>query len=336
MGLPLKEFAPVSDDASDWQSRNPRESRIASSESTRRRIWLFALFTLLLLCCFSRPIYNLVRFAVHSHLYSHIILIPFISLYLIWINRHQLVLDAWPSRKLALTFITGAGIVAIAFSLRASGGIQTQDYLAAVNLAFLTILWAGCLFIFGITSLRAVIFPLLFLLFIVPFPMSLERHLETFFQVSSAAAAHVFFQISGTPVLQQGTAFQLPGFSFEVAPECSGIHSSMVLFITGFVAGHLLLRNLWAKAFLVLFVVPLAIIRNGIRIFIIGQLCVHVGPDMIHSYIHRRGGPIFFAGSLIPFFLLLFFLMKVESNRHTLRSNGRPNAANPSKLPRLP
>jgi len=212
-------------------------------------------------------------------------------------------------------FIAGAGIVAIAFSLHAPGGLQTQDYLASVTLAALTLLWGGCVFIFGIAALRAVIFPLLFLIFIVPFPTSLQQHLETFFQVSSAAAAHLFFQISGTPVLQQGTAFQLPGFSFEVAPECSGIHSSLVLFITSFVAGNLLLRNLWPKALLVFFVVPLAIIRNGIRVFVIGQLCVHVSPDMIHSYIHRRGGPIFFAGSLIPFFLLLFFLKKFESNK---------------------
>jgi len=314
MGLPLKELAPLSDDSSDWQPRNQRHSRKATSEPARRRLWSFALFTLALLCCFSRPIYTLIRFAIHSNLYSHIILIPFISVYLIWAKRHQFVLDTSPSRKVAaVCFI--AGLLTIGFSLRAPGEIQTQDYLASMTLALLTILCGGCLFIFGIATFRAVIFPLLFLIFIVPLPMSIEQHLETFLQMSSAAAAHLFFQISGTPLLQEGTAFKLPGFSFEVAPECSGIHSSLVLFITSFVAGHLLLRNLWARALLVFFVVPLAIIRNGIRIFTIGQLCIHVSPDMIHSYIHRRGGPIFFAGSLVPFFLLLFFLMKIESNK---------------------
>jgi exosortase C (VPDSG-CTERM-specific) len=314
MGLPLKELAPVSDDSSDWQPRNQRHSRMATSEPARRRLWSFALFTLALLCCFSRPIYTLIRFAIHSNLYSHIILIPFISVYLIWAKRHQLALDTLPSRKAAVVgFI--ASLLAIGFSLRAPGEIQTQDYLASMTLALLTILWGGCLLIFGIATFRALIFPLLFLIFILPFPMPLEQHLETFLQMSSAAAAHLFFQISGTPLLQEGNAFKLPGFSFEVAPECSGIHSSLVLFITSFVAGHLLLRNLWARALLVFFVVPLAIIRNGIRIFAIGQLCIHVSPDMIHSYIHRRGGPIFFTGSLIPFFLLLFFLMKIESNK---------------------
>ena len=54
---------------------------------------------------------------------------------------------------------------------------------------------------------------------------------------------------------------------------------------------------------LVAFVIPLAILRNGFRILVIGLLCVNVGPQMIHSLIHRRGGPLFFMLSLIPFFL---------------------------------
>jgi exosortase/archaeosortase family protein len=57
-------------------------------------------------------------------------------------------------------------------------------------------------------------------------------------------------------------------------------------------------------------VIPLALLRNGFRIFVIGQLCVHIGPEMINSSIHRHGGPLFFILSLIPLFLLLIFLRK--------------------------
>lgn len=318
MELPKTELAQVSQSAPNWPSSDQRLSCSALSGPARRRIRSFAFFTLILLCCFSLPLYSLICFAIHSELYSHIILIPFISIYLVWCKRYQLALDSMPSRKVAVAFfVVGAAILAVALALHTAGAAQTQDHLTSMTLALLTILWGGYLFVFGTAALRATIFPLSFLIFIAPFSVSIQHHLETFLQVSSATAANLLFQISGTPILQQGTVFQLPGFSFEVAPECSGIHSTLVLFITSFVAGHLLLRNLWAKALLVLFVVPLAIIRNGIRIFVIGELCVHVSPDMIHSYIHRRGGPAFFAGSLIPFFLLLFFLMKIESNRHS-------------------
>ena len=110
-----------------------------------------------------------------------------------------------------------------------------------------------------------------------------------------------------------------------MAPECSGIHSSLVLFITSLLAGYLLLNSPWKRAVLVLAVVPLALLRNGLRIVTIGQLCVHVSPDMINSYIHRKGGPIFFALSLIPFFLLLLFLRRLGS-----RTNPKANV--PSQL----
>ncbi len=67
-----------------------------------------------------------------------------------------------------------------------------------------------------------------------------------------------------------------------------------------------------ARLVLVLFVFPLAIVRNSIRILTIGLLCVHIGPHMIDSYIHRSGGPIFFALSLIPLFLLLLWLRRLQ------------------------
>ena len=70
------------------------------------------------------------------------------------------------------------------------------------------------------------------------------------------------------------------------------------------------LRSPWKRAVLTLAVIPLAIIRNGFRILTISWLCVHVGPEMIDSPIHHRGGPIFFILSLIPFFALLFLLRR--------------------------
>jgi hypothetical protein len=65
-------------------------------------------------------------------------------------------------------------------------------------------------------------------------------------------------------------------------------------------------------------VIPLGILRNGFRVFVIGMLCVHVGPHMIEHVIHRRGGPVFFALSLLPLFALLWWLRRWERRPHTL------------------
>ncbi len=115
-----------------------------------------------------------------------------------------------------------------------------------------------------------------------------------------------------TPVLADGLELRLPGIPLMVAPECSGIHSTMVLLMTSLMAGHMFLKSPWRRAILALVVGPLAIVRNGFRIFVLGELCVHIGPHMIDSPIHHHGGPIFFILSLIPFFLLLVFLRKTE------------------------
>jgi exosortase/archaeosortase family protein len=80
--------------------------------------------------------------------------------------------------------------------------------------------------------------------------------------------------------------------------------------MTGILAANLFLKTSWRRFALVAFVIPLAILRNGFRILVIGLLCVNVGPQMIHSLIHRRGGPVFFVLSLIPFLLVLWWLRK--------------------------
>jgi exosortase C (VPDSG-CTERM-specific) len=164
----------------------------------------------------------------------------------------------------------------------------------------------------GGETFRAMRFPLCFLVFVVPFPTLVQNGLESFLQRGSALAAYGMYQLSGTPVFYHDLNFQLPGFALQVAPECSGIHSSLVLFLTSLVAGHLFLRSPWKRGILALAVLPLGLVRNGFRIFAIGQLCIHIGPQMIHSVFHRDGGPIFFALSLVPFFLLLILLRRSE------------------------
>ena len=267
-----------------------------------------------LLLCFSLPLYRLVRFAIQSELYSYIILIPFISGYLVWLRRRSLPPCSSPDRRAAVIPLTiGVALLASYWAAAlARTELGREDSLVLTTLSFLMFFGAACSLFLGKPTLRALAFPLGFLVFMVPIPMLLRTWMETFLQHGSAAVAFGLFKLAGTPVFSRGLSFQLPGFSMKVAPQCSGIHSSMALFITSLLAGYFFLRPRWKRATLALAVIPLALLRNGFRVFTIGQLCVHIGPEMINSYIHRHGGPIFFVLSLVPFFLLLFFLMKSD------------------------
>ena len=168
--------------------------------------------------------------------------------------------------------------------------------------------------------MRSAAFPLAYLIFMVPMPDAMVDALETASKYASAEAANLFFHLSGTPVLRAGTIFQLPNITIEVAQECSGIRSSWVLLMTSVLAANLFLKTQWRRFVLVVFIIPLAILRNGFRIFVIGVLCINLGPQMMHSVIHRRGGPLFFVLSLIPLLLLLWWLHNRENRLRSVKS----------------
>ena len=183
-------------------------------------------------------------------------------------------------------------------------------YFVLLTISFLCCLGAGGFFFFGRDWMRAAAFPLAYLIFMIPMPDAMADALESASKYASAEVANLLFHLSGTPFLRAGLIFQLPNITIEVAQECSGIRSSWVLLMTSILAANLFLKTRWRRFALVAFVIPLAILRNGFRILVIGLLCVNVGPHMIHSLIHRRGGPLFFMLSLIPFFLVLWWLRK--------------------------
>jgi exosortase C (VPDSG-CTERM-specific) len=177
--------------------------------------------------------------------------------------------------------------------------------------------------------MAAAAFPIAFLIFIVPLPDGAMQWLETASKLASDDAAHHFFLLSGTPVLRDGTVFHLPGIVFEVAQECSGIRSSWALFMTSLLASHLFLKSPWRQAVFVAFVIPLGILRNGFRILVIELLCVHLGPNMIHSIIHKQGGPAFFALSLLPLFALLWWLRHCERSKSWGDTSKSPGEQDP-------
>jgi len=286
-----------------------------------RRLMGWSLFCAFLSVAFAKPLIALARFALGSELYSYVVLIPLISIYLLWLKRNELL----NGRVGPLSFtaiipvLAGVGSLVAYEVMAIRGWTPTESYYLSITIgSFVSFVIAGFLFFFGRDITRTAAFAIGFLIFMVPLPTLFTDWLEEFLQHSSADAASALLSLSGATVFREGLRFHLPGIVIEVAKECSGIHSTLVLFVTSLLAGHLFLRSPWKKATLALAVVPLGIARNGFRIFTISMLCVHVGPAMIDSPIHHRGGPIFFTLSLVPFLALLFGLRKSEGRKTNL------------------
>lgn len=284
--------------------------------------------SLLVLCAaFGLPLLDLARFSLQGELFSYIPLVPFVSVYLFATARRDDSAPGGTHRALAgLLLALGLAALAARWLLPAAGTVLArQDSLALTTFAFVALVAGACAFFLDRAALKQAAFPLVFLLFMVPFPVAMEAGIEMFLQHGSAPAAHGMFLIAGTTMYYHDLIFELPGIALRVAPECSGIRSTVVLFMTSLVAGQLFLRSPWKRTILTVAVIPLALVRNGFRIFVLGQLCVHVGPHMIDSAIHHQGGPIFFALSLVPFMALVFFLVRSERRR------ARPVSPEPTK-----
>jgi exosortase C (VPDSG-CTERM-specific) len=276
----------------------------------------FALVTGVLIICFALPLWQLFRFALDSGFYSYIILVPFISLYLMWLKRATLPVSMQPAYPMSAIFLLSGLVLTVAYWLWFRPGLRSayDDYLAMMIICFLLFFYGISSFFWGLQTLRAAAFPLAFLIFMVPIPLAATQEINSFLQAGSALAAAGFFTLTGTAYFQNGLVFQLADIRLQIAPECSGIHSTLVLFITSLLASYIFLRTSWKRALLTLVVLPLGLLRNGFRVFVIGQMCIHMGPQMIDSPIHHKGGPIFFVLSLIPLFLLLLILQKSEGD----------------------
>jgi exosortase len=181
------------------------------------------------------------------------------------------------------------------------GRLAQVNYMTIMALSFV-FCWVGGLGLFyGGAAWKAAAFPILFLLFMVPIPTILLDKVVHFLQAWSADVAYIFFGLTGVPLYRDGFLFHLPGLTIEVAKECSGIRSSISLFLVSLLAGHLMLRKNWRKGVLTLSIVPIAIVKNAVRIVTLSLLGVYVDPRILGSMAHRSGG--------IPIFLLALVLL---------------------------
>ena len=286
-----------------------------SIETQRRRntVW-FVAYTAACALVFLSPLRSLIHVALASETYSHILLIPFVSIVLLWTERNRWSKTLTHSTSSAAVLLL-AGAVLGALGWRGTIAAPESDWLALAIMGFLFFLGAGFLFFYGSSAFKAELFSLLFLLLMVPIPGFLLDRFIAWLQVGSADVTELIFQMAGTPVLRQGLIFVLPGVSIEVAKECSGIRSTQALLIICLLAGYLFLRTKWRRVLLLVAAVPVLIIKNGIRIATLTLLAIHVDPSFLTGNLHHRGGFVFFALGMLILLPVLWWLQKSETLR---------------------
>ena len=271
----------------------------------------FAAFVLVSGLLFSFPLLRLVEYSLHNSSSSHIVVIPFVSVFLLYLERDSIF--ATTSMNLILGIILGAvglGVLLVDLIFRSG------TWALAFEVLSLVIVWmAGFVFFYGTAALRAGAFPMLFLLLMVPLPDPVLNWIVHALQEGSTSIACWVFRLFGTPVLRNGFVLSVPGVTIEVAQECSSIRSSLALLITCLLAAHLYLRTGWKKWMFVLLSFPLSLVKNGIRIATLTLLSIYVTPDFLTGRLHHEGGIVFFLMALAMLWPVFVWLEKTDKRR---------------------
>jgi exosortase len=295
----------------------PHATMMTEPQTPQGRMWFFGqtphtyaiavwLLSLLLL---REPLSSLARLSFNDELASHILLIPLISAFLICLERKRIFRSHryCPSIGVPLLLLAAS----LWYGLRTPlSSLNSTDRLSVLT-ALIVLAWIAAFILFyGTSSFKAAAFPLLFLFLMSPLPGVVAENTVFFLQKGSADACYALFRLTGVPVLRHGFVFSLPGVDIEVAKQCSGIHSWLSLFIAGLLAEHFLLQGTWKKACFILCIVPIAILKNAVRIVTITWLGMKVDPDFFHGSLHRRGGLPFSLLALVLMALLLWLLRR--------------------------
>jgi exosortase len=269
--------------------------------SLRNRTIAFGIFSVGLFLASAPALRSLYELALKDESVSHTVLVPVVTLALIYQDR-RFALSA-----IRTEWIAGSAVIIMGALLSFWSTTLTISILG-----FITSLIGGFLFCYGREVFRQALFPLLFLGFMVPIPQAVLHGAVQMLKSGSAEMVAGLFTLTGTPYHRDGFIFSLPAFAIEIADECSGIRSSIALLITGTLASYTFLTHAWSRAILLLVIVPIAILKNAVRIVTLTLLATHVDPAFLTGGLHSDGGIVFFLLSLAILAPILGLLRRSE------------------------
>ena len=269
-------------------------------------LWVFAL--ILLVFTFSDILNEMVGFWIDKEEYSHGFFIPVISGYLLWARRREL--------KFIEQFrdsLPGLIIVIIGLFLFLLGELATTRTIELY--AFIVTLSGMFAIAFGLPGLRVGAIPLLFLIFMVPFPAVILNNLSSKLQLISSWLGVEFIRACDIMVYLEGNVIDLGTYKLQVVDACSGLRYLFPLASLSFLCAYLFRGPFWQKTLIFLSSVPLTIFMNSFRIGVIGILVDKWGTEMAEGFLHDFEGWIVFLLCMVLLFILMWLFSRLNGKK---------------------
>jgi exosortase len=242
--------------------------------------------------------------------FSHGFIVPLFSVFVVWTQRKELAaLPVEPSSA-------GLALIILSLVMVIVGSLGAELFVARVSLVLL--LAGMVIFLLGWQHFRAILFPWLFLFFMVPIPAIIFAQLTLPLQTLAAQLATAALQTVGIPVLREGNVIALPAMPLEVAEACSGIRSLLSLGTLAIIYGYFLEEKFLPRVLIALASIPIAVMANGFRIFGTGVLVQYWDADKALGFFHEFSGWLVFVVSMFLLFLIhrsLTIVSRIYSKR---------------------
>jgi len=248
--------------------------------------------------------------------YSHGYLVVPVALYFAWDRRERLLNLSCKSSWLGLP------VVFASIGLLLGGMLGAEVFTTEISM--LGVIAGAVLYLGGWGHLRVLLFPILFLISMIPLPAIIFNQITFPLQILASQFGESVLMALQIPVLREGNVINLANTSLEVAEACSGIRSLITLVSLGIACGYFMDKRGWVRTALAVTTVPVAIAANGLRVAGTGVAAYWYGPSVAHGFLHTFSGWLVF----VTAFIMLMIAHKALVWKFPLRTNSIEPSSN--------
>lgn len=243
--------------------------------------------------------YDLANGLWNSEDHAHGPIVLVVALFLIWRNRAALLAPVKAKSSPAL----GWPVLILGLLIYALG--RSQDIILFEVGSQIPVLIGALLITTGPPAVRAMWFPLFFLIFMVPLPgFIVDAATGPLKQHISVIAENILYAV-GYPIARNGVVLTIGQYQLLVADACSGLHSMFSLTAMGLLYLYLMQRTSIARnVILIASILPIAFAANVVRVMILVLVTYHFGDEAGQGFVHDFAGILLFVIGLLFLFAL--------------------------------
>jgi exosortase len=215
---------------------------------------------------------------------GHGLLLAPVAVWLAWRSRHAAI--GQPNRAL------GVAVLVFATALRYVSGLAAELFTMRVSMVLAAV--GIVLYFQGLSKVRHWWLPFTLFLLSIPLPELIVNAIAIPLQFRASRMGAALLQARYVPVRLDGNVILLPQHRLFVTEACSGLRSLTALLSLGVLAGGLWLKQPISRIALLAAAIPVAVILNGIRVFLTGFLVYFVSPKMGDGFMHLTEGWLIF------------------------------------------